>query len=301
MIYKHINSEHYPVSTVTDVQLRSALLRDHQAYLWEQRIYFRLLGLWRIPDTHILFRQTPFAHIGNERSLARLRAQHAHAEPEHGKPALCCDWPQRLSCCALDFNELIPNFCTQIRYLSLALGRTYSHIPMILLPIDSKCVFECEVALFTRRDDRGNNSIVVSGARPAASRADVTEADKQELARCNRYYTKPCIIMPGCGWWHFAKEEELTGVEWDKYRVTLLNPYFIRMETPDGNSRLGFDYHEDSLEKIESIQHWWRMMLLKKKRRQLAICMGMHSRLGADSIVRQLNKDVLKMIALNVW
>ena len=119
-IYKHINSKHYPVSTVTDVQLRSALLRDHQAYLWEQRIYFRLLGLWRIPDTHILFRQTPFAHIGNERSLARLRAQHAHAEPEHGKPALCCDWAQRLSCCALGrYNKFFTKFLRCFEYLRL--------------------------------------------------------------------------------------------------------------------------------------------------------------------------------------
>ena len=87
-------------------------------------------------------------------------------------------------------------------------------------------------------------------------------------------------------------------MEWDKYRVIGVNPYTIGIETPDGNSRLVFDFHEHSLEIIVWIQRWWRMRLLICR---LSICMGMHSRLGADSIVHQLNKDVLKMIALNVW
>ena len=87
-------------------------------------------------------------------------------------------------------------------------------------------------------------------------------------------------------------------MEWDKYRVTGINPFTIWIGTPDGNSILVFDLHENSLENIVWIQRWWRIRLLEKKRRQLAICMGTHKRLGADSIVRQLNKDVLKMIAL---
>ena len=37
---------------------------------------------------------------------------------------------------------------TAIRYLSLASGRSYACIPMILLETKPLCVFECEVALF---------------------------------------------------------------------------------------------------------------------------------------------------------
>ena len=71
---------------------------------------------------------------------------------------------------------------------------------------------------------------------------------------------------------------------------------------PDGYSFISFTLDLNASKNIESIQRWWRRKLAQRRHeRRLSICMGMHPRLGADSIVRQMNKDVFKQIELYIW
>ena len=185
---------------------------------------------------------------------------------------------------------------------------------MFLLALKPDCLYACDVALFTRRDDKGNNCIVVSGVRHARALPDNipeyvrprVEAFLEIISMFNGYYRNPEILVHGYGENEIRMcknptEEQLAGIEWEQHYVDTITPRQIGIRMPDGYSFIAFTFDPMASKNIELIQRWWRERLARKRERRLTICMGMHPRLGADSIVRQLNKDVFKQIVLYVW
>ena len=108
---------------------------------------------------------------------------------------------------------------------------------MFLLALKPDCLYACDVALFTRRDDKGNNCIVVSGVRHARALPDNipeyvrprVEAFLEIISMFNGYYRNPEILVHGYGENEIRMcknptEAQLAGMEWEQHFVDTITP-----------------------------------------------------------------------------
>ena len=146
--------------------------------------------------------------------------------------------------------------------------------------------YECKMALFTRKDDRANNCLIVSEFKliPGANLPfGYRFLEKMTVG----YYGNPRILVYD-SIDKLPIKEQIAAIEWDKHHVhSFLGDKVCLSLNSSRDTIIVLDQLDDVLSKTIVLQFWWRRCNLRrrcKRQAQLKVFItGTHLRLGADS------------------